>query len=159
MQPRWTWHHWALVGLALLAAIGATDLAARACAVGDAPPTVLGLRLGATPDVVRARFAAARFETELAADVALVADGPLEAGVAPGARFEFHDGQLVAVRARLERTHRDAGGGSLVITPLTLLSRASEDDGSTSVVLLSRTCPTHREEASRLAGSESSDLP
>lgn len=159
MQPRWTWHHWALAGLVLLAGLGATQLAARACVLDAGPPRVVGLRLGATPDDVRARFAGVSFRTELGEDVALVADGSLEAGIRPGARLEFHDGQLVAVRLELERSHPDASGDRLELTAQTLLARTIEPDGTASVVLLSRTCPTHREEAMRLAGTDSSDLP
>jgi hypothetical protein len=160
MQPRWTWHHWALVALVMLAGLGATQLAARACVLADeGPPRVAGLHLGATPDDVRARFAGVSFRTELGEDVALVADGSLAAGIRPGARLEFHDGQLVAVRLELDRSHPDASGDRLVLTPQTLLARTIAPDGSASVVLLSRTCPTHRDEASRLAGTDSSDLP
>jgi hypothetical protein len=118
-----------------------------------APPSLLGLRLGATPDMVRARLTAASFRTELGEDVALVADEEIAEGVAPGARFEFHDGQLVAVRVALRSGHPDAGGERLIATPATVLSRASEGD-LVRVSLLARTCPTHREEAERLVAAE-----
>jgi hypothetical protein len=160
MQPRWTWRHWVLGGLVVLGGMGATQLAAQACVlVDDGPPRLLGLRLGATPDDVRARFASESFRTELGEDVALVAESPLEAGVLPGARFEFHDGQLVALRLRLADSHPEFAGQALLRSAQTLLHREPEPDGTVSVVLLSRTCPTHRDEALRLAAEDSSALP
>lgn len=156
---RWTWHHWALAGLVLCAGLGATQLAARACTFASTrPPEVLGLRLGMTPDDVRARFASTAFRTELGEDVALIADGPLTPEV-PTARFEFHEGQLVAVRLRVASEAPAASGPDRELSPQIVLARTHEADGSTSVVLLSRTCPTHREEAMHLAGNETSALP
>ena len=112
MQPRRTWQRAALLGLVLLTGLGATSLAASALAplAAPSPPSVLGLRLGATPDMVRARLGSTSFRTELGEDVALVADAPISDDVAPGARFEFHDGQLVAVRVDLRAGHDDASG-------------------------------------------------
>lgn len=166
MQPRWRWQHVALLGLVLLTGLGATSLCARALEGPlslDAPPSILGLRLGATPDMLRARFPGVAFRTELGEDVALVTDAPLAALVEPGARFEFHDGQLVAVRVVLASEHGDASGDRLVATPGTVLSRTPEADGRVLAVLLSRTCPTHREEAESLVtgnrNSESEGLP
>jgi len=153
MQPRWTWQRGALLGLVLLTGLGATSLAASALAPLGAPPSVLGLRLGATPDMVRARLTSASFRTELGEDVALVADGAIAADVAPGARFEFHDGQLVAVRLDLLPNHPDAHGVPLIATPATVLARAPAGD-LVHVSLLARTCPTHREEAERLVAGE-----
>lgn len=151
MQPRWTWRHAALAGLVLLTGLGATSLVASALArCDDGPPSLLGLRLGMTPDMLRARFVEVTFRTELGEDVALVADAPIEPGVAPGARFEFHDGQLVAVRARLSDGHADATGDRLEVTPGTVLARTASA-ASVDAVLLARTCPTHRGEAERLA--------
>lgn len=171
MQPRWKWQRLsqlgALLGLVLLTGLGATSLCARALegplGMGAAPPSIVGLRLGATPDMVRDRFAGVLFRTELGEDVALVTDMPLAPGIEPGARFEFHDGQLVAVRLLLASEHPDAPGDRLVATPGTVLSRTPEADGRVRAILLSRTCPTHRDEAERLApstrNSESQGLP
>lgn len=159
MQPRWTWQRVALLGLVLLTGLGATSLAASALApLGAGPPSLLGLRLGATPDMVRARLSSASFRTELGEDVALVADDAIADGVSPGARFEFHDGQLVAVRVELRSDHPDAHGAALIATPATVLSRevlsrAFEGD-LVHARLLARTCPTHREEAERLVAAE-----
>ncbi len=151
MQPRRTWQRAALLGLVLLTGLGATSLAASALAPlgAPSPPSLLGLRLGATPDMVRARLSDASFRTELGEDVSLIADASIAEGVAPGARFEFHDGQLVAVRVDLAPHHADAEGDALVVTPATVLSRATEGD-LVRVRLIARTCPTHREEAERL---------
>jgi hypothetical protein len=155
MQPRWTWQHAALAGLVLLTGLGATSLVASAVArCDDGPPSVLGLRLGLTPDMLRARFADASFRTELGEDVALVSDAAIAPGIEPGARFEFHDGQLVAVRVTLASEHADGRGEPLEVTPGTVLSRAPsarwDGDSAVHVVLLARTCPTHRGEAERL---------
>jgi hypothetical protein len=172
MQPRWTWQHAALAGLVLLTGLGATSLVASAVARCDeGPPALLGLRLGLTPDMLRDRYPDASFRTELGEDVSLIADAPLAHGVEGGARFEFHDGQLVAVRAILTAEHPEARGDRLVATPGTVLFRGPsssidatrEGRDGVEVRLLARTCPTHHDEAEGLVATfsdrESSDLP
>jgi hypothetical protein len=63
------------------------------------------------------------------------------------ARFEFHLGMLVAVRAHL----RDGIGAMRVdLTPKTVTVRSPEA-GGTEVTILARDCPTHHEEAEALA--------
>ena len=139
------------------------DSASAVARCDAGPPSVLGLRLGLTPDMLRARFADASFRTELGEDVALIADAPLAEGVAPGARFEFHDGQLVAVRVTLDATHQDSRGDRIEVTSGTVLARAPgarfDGDAAVRIVLLARTCPTHRGEAEALLTSTDGSLP
>jgi hypothetical protein len=149
MEPQRTWQRAGLVGLAVLSGLGATSLVAGLLFPDDAPPSLGGLRLGMTPDDVRARFSPGRgaFRSEVSGtDTALVWEGE----AAEPARFEFHDGQLVAVRLVLAPGASDASGPGLVTTPGTVLSRTERSDGAIDAVLLSRTCPTHREEAQRI---------
>lgn len=122
-----------------------------------APPAPLslgGLRLGMTPDDVRSRFSPGlgSFRSDATGpDPALVWEAP---GIAP-ARFEFHDGQLVAVWLVVGEASDDARGPSLETTPGAVLARTPRPDGEVSAVLLSRTCPTHRLEAERIAAGGS----
>ncbi len=61
------------------------------------------------------------------------------------ARFEFHLGMLVAVRADL------AGGAAaerISVTPRTVTVRRGEPSGGASLTVLARDCPTHKAEAS-----------
>lgn len=64
------------------------------------------------------------------------------------ARFEFHLGMLVAIRARLR-------GGSpaerIDATPKTVTVRRPALAGETDVTVLARDCPAHHHEAEALA--------
>ena len=62
------------------------------------------------------------------------------------ARFEFHLGMLVAVRAHLRET---AASQRVDVTPKTVTVRTPQG-GGTEVTLLARDCPTHHEEAESL---------
>lgn len=149
MEPHRTWQRAGLVGLAVLSGLGATSLAVGVLSPA-APPSLAGLRLGMTPDDVRARFSPGRgaFRSEVSGtDTALVWEAP---GAEP-ARFEFHAGQLVAVRLVLPAGSPDARGPALSMTPGSVLARTSRSSGEVAAVLLSRTCPTHHDEAERIA--------
>jgi hypothetical protein len=64
------------------------------------------------------------------------------------ARFEFHLGMLVAIRAQ----SRDGVAREEVsATPKTVTVRAPSAEGGSSVTVLSRDCPTHHDEAESLA--------
>lgn len=65
------------------------------------------------------------------------------------ARFEFHLGMLVAVRAHL-REGDVKGEARVEATPKTVTVVTPSADG-TDVTLLARDCPTHHEEAESLA--------
>ena len=113
---------------------------------------VPGVRLGMSPRDVRDRFRPG-------------GEGTWKSGVSPtgddtaldwqgsgtsitGARFEFHLGMLVAVRATLNPAV--SGPPSFAATPRTVkVYRRSGD--RREFVLLARDCPTHREEAEGLA--------
>ena len=151
MQPYRTWQRAGLVGLAVLSGLGATGLAMGALSP-DAPPSLGGLRLGMTPDEVRARFSPGRgsFRSEVSgSDTALVWEAP---GSEP-ARFEFHDGQLVAVRLVVSADSPDALGPVVATTAGSVLSREARPGGEVAALLLSRTCPTHHDEAELLVAS------
>jgi hypothetical protein len=63
------------------------------------------------------------------------------------ARFEFHLGMLVAVRAHLRE---GIGAMRVDLTPKTVTVRSPEA-GGTEVTILARDCPTHHDEAEALA--------
>ena len=65
----------------------------------------------------------------------------------PVARFEFHLGMLVAIRAR---TNERAPTDAIASTPKTVTSKAPAPEGGTDVVVLARDCPTHKDEAEGL---------
>jgi len=110
-------------------------------------PTVLGLRLGATPDEVRT----SRGGGEWTSRVEPSGDLSLSRG---SERFEFHEGQLVAVSVEVPPGEPAATGPAIVVTPLTVLVR--EPAGPlVRLRMISRTCPTHAEEADRLVASVS----
>lgn len=149
MEPHRTWQRAGLVGLAVLSGLGATSLAMGLLSP-DAPPSLAGLRLGMTPDDVRARFSPGRgsFRSEVSgSDTALVWEAP---GSEP-ARFEFHDGQLVAVRLVVAADSPDASGPAVATTAGSVLSRDARPGGEVAALLLSRNCPTHHDEAERIA--------
>jgi hypothetical protein len=123
----------------------------------EAPNAVLpGVRLGMSPRDVRDRFdggGAGTWQTKVGGGAGASDDTILEWSAtgdrsrATHARFEFHLGMLVAVRAHL----REAIGASRVdLTPKTVTVRAPEA-GGTEVTILARDCPTHHDEAEALA--------
>lgn len=61
------------------------------------------------------------------------------------ARFEFHQGALVAIRMRAASS--GATGSDVVVTPGAVRVQQSAGDGSSVVTILSRDCPTHHAEA------------
>jgi hypothetical protein len=64
------------------------------------------------------------------------------------ARFEFHLAMLVAIRARMkEATPRE----QVATTPKTVTLRAPDPEGGTTITVLARDCPTHKDEAESLA--------
>ena len=64
------------------------------------------------------------------------------------ARFEFHLGMLVAIRAR----SREPGSLERVSsTPKTVTLHAPAAEGGTKITVLARDCPTHKDEADALA--------
>jgi len=133
----------------------ATLLATPACSKADASEALPAVRLGMSPRDVRDRFESGTpgaWQTKLGAtptdDTVLewTAKDPAEARV-PSARFEFHLGMLVAVRASLREP---VGSEAVAATEKTVSVRAPAAKGSTLTVL-ARDCPTHRDEAEQAA--------
>jgi hypothetical protein len=121
-------------------------------AVSDPRPSIYGVRLGMTADEVRARVDETGPGTWSAS--AASGDWVLEHTADDAhARFELHDGQVMAIRVDAPDSS-SLDGPSLEVTDGSVLRR--EHAGSRIVwTLLSRACPTHRDEAEALveAGS------
>ena len=140
--------------LALVLATGGLGL--PACDREAPNEVVPGVRLGMAPRDVRDRFDGGGegvWQTKVGGGAGASDDTVLEWNAsgdktrATHARFEFHLGMLVAVRAHL----RDPIGASKVdLTPKTVTVRAPEG-GGTEVTILARDCPTHHDEAEGLA--------
>lgn len=138
-----------LAALTVLALIGA-GVALASTTLADPRPAIDGVRLGMTADEVRARVDERGDGTWSASSSS--GDWVLEHTAGEEhARFELHDGQLMAIR--LESSARaDLLGPALEVTDSTVLRREVEG-GQIAVTLLSRSCPTHRAEAEALVRS------
>lgn len=121
-----------------------------------ATETFPGVRLGMSPRDVRDRFeegAAGSWQTKVGGGAGASDDTVLEWSAsgdgsrATHARFEFHLGMLVAVRAHLREPIR---AEKVDLTPKTVTVRLPQA-GGTDVTMLARDCPTHHEEAEALA--------
>ena len=138
---------------AVLVAIALLLLGACTRIEADALPNV---KLGMGPGDVRARFepgGEGTWQTKVAAaagDTALEWKATNGSAKVKDARFEFHNGMLVAVRAQ---TREPAPSGeSISATPSTVSVRRPVAGGEgTEIVVLSRDCPTHKDESSALA--------
>lgn len=141
--------------LALVLAIAAAFTIA-ACS-REAPNEALpGVRLGMAPRDVRDRFdggGEGTWQSKVGGGAGATDDTVLE-WIATGektratrARFEFHLGMLVAVRAHLREPIE---AQRIDLTAKTVTLRAP-DSGGTDVTILSRDCPTHHDEAEALA--------
>ena len=117
---------------------------------------VPGVRLGMAPRDVRDRFdggGEGAWQTKVGGGAGASDDTVLEwsAGSdktrATHARFEFHLGMLVAVRAHLRE---GIAAPHVDVTPKTVTVRNPEG-GGTEVTILARDCPTHHDEAEALA--------
>ena len=114
----------------------------------DAFPNV---RLGMAARDVRERFQPGTdgsWQTALGIGDDTVLEWTAKDVMAPvkNARFEFHNGMLVAIRAHLTAA---ATKESVSSTPKTVTMRGP-GEGGTSVTVLARDCPTHRDEADAL---------
>jgi hypothetical protein len=131
-------------------------LALAACARDGGGDPVPGIRLGMSPRDVRDRFdggGEGAWKTSLGGGASASDDTVLEWTAArettraSHARFEFHLGMLVAVRAHLRE---GVPSERVDLTPKTVTVR-TPGGGGTEVTILARDCPTHREEAELLA--------
>ena len=131
-------------------------LALFACERSE-PDAIPNVRLGMTPRDVRDRFdpsSTGAWQTsvgtgddtvlEWTSRGAKIPESPKVARV----RFEFHLGMLVAIRAR---TTENEGAERVSATPKTVTVRRPDPEGGTSIVVLARDCPTHKDEAESLA--------
>lgn len=129
----------------LTVVVGGVELASRA--LEDPRPSFYGVRLGMTADDVRARVDERGEGTWSASPSS--GDWVLEHTRGDEhARFELHDGQLMAIRVEAIAT-AELEGEPLEVTESTVLRREVEGDRIVWT-LLSRTCPTHRAEAEAL---------
>ncbi len=146
-----------LLCLALLATLGS------ACTKGSAVPDFYGVRLGMTPGEVRTRFTPPGSFASKATptDYAMTWEPKGTASRDPyQASFEFHDGILVAIRARVPDSADFAKGHHYVVSTATVLrrlpARATQEGPAkgpsewVQVDELARTCPTHAAEAARI---------
>ncbi len=115
------------------------------------PVSLRGVRLGMTAEQVRARFDEGRpatFRTEIAGEDLVLVRSPTST-VDREARFEIHEGMLVAVRLDLPEDAPEVAEAPRT-TALSVFARLPADPGRARLVLLSRQCPTHAEEVARL---------
>lgn len=112
-----------------------------------------GVRLGMTAREVRDRFEVAgtfTVETAAANDDVVMEFSPAQPQPVSAAKFEFHMGALVAVRADVKDNDPAAKGASTVVTRSAVLHR-EQKSADVHVDWLARDCPTHKAEAERLA--------
>ena len=133
-------------------------LAQGGCAREAASDVLPGVRLGMSPRDVRERFdrgAEGAWQTKVGAgsgdDTVLEWSAAVPTTRATHARFEFHLGMLVAVRAHLRTTAFERERVELTAKTVALLSPGPASRGGTDVTMLARDCPTHHEEAESLA--------
>lgn len=135
--------------LVALGAVAAWTVHAR----GGATTDVWGVRLGDSLSMTRDHFRAPAGGawTSSAAPEPILAWAPGSASPSPvaSARFEFHEGMLVAARLELRSDAEAAQGPSLEIGRSSVLARETLAD-RTRLTLISRDCPEHAAEVRRL---------
>lgn len=144
---------------ALLALALSLALLVAACSRDAGPEPIPGVRLGMAPRDVRDRFeggAEGSWQTKVGGgagssdDTVLEWSAKDERSPTSHARFEFHLGMLVAVRAHQRER---IAAQRIDVTPKTVTLRvpATVANGGTDVTILARDCPTHHDEAEALA--------
>ncbi len=123
------------------------------CTRGESSEALPNVRLGMAPRDVRARFAPegeGSWQTAVGTGDDTVLEWTARDPNAPiaHARFEFHLGMLVAIRAR---TNEPTSKETIALTPKTVTVRAPAGEGGTTVTVLARDCPTHKDEAEAFA--------
>jgi len=119
----------------------------------EEPEAVPNVRLGMAPRDVRERFqpgGEGSWQTALGTGDDTVVEWTARDPRAPvaQARFEFHLGMLVAIRARMNGT---TSREDISTTPKTVTIKAPAPEGGASVTILARDCPTHKDEAESFA--------
>ena len=131
-------------------------LAVMACNREAPNEAIPGVRLGMAPRDVRDRFQGGgegTWQTKVGGGAGASDDTVLDWSAAGDtsraahARFEFHLGMLVAIRAHLREPIREE---RVDLTTKTVTVRAP-GGGGTEVTILARDCPTHHDEAEALA--------
>jgi hypothetical protein len=146
---------WLYAAVVPIAVAGAVYAAAQAKLAGDREPLhAYRLRFGMTPADVRATFSAptaedSRWRVDSSAEPALEWRGRNRSF-----RFEFHNAQLMAVRAVVESRDPSTHGGALEVSTAAVLRRVVREDGRVELTLVARDCPSHAEEARRLIASQ-----
>jgi hypothetical protein len=119
------------------------------------PDAVPHVKLGMAPGDVRDRFApggAGTWQTSLgkvADDTALEWKAKDGSAKVKEARFEFHLGMLVAIRATTNEAPPPAE--KITTTPASVTVRRPAPSGGSELAVLARDCPTHKDEAAALA--------
>lgn len=136
------------------AAIVAVAVLAFACTRVE-PDAIPNVKLGMAPGDVRDRFEPGGPGTWQTSVSHIAGDTAVEWHATNGtakvveARFEFHNGMLVAVRAKSNEP--PPSGEKITTTPGSVTVRRSAPTGGTEIAVLARDCPTHKEEAAALA--------
>ncbi|MFO0736870.1 MAG: hypothetical protein U0270_13375 [Labilithrix sp.] len=135
-----------IAALALATWVATTS---AACSHDDKDP-IPNVRLGMAPRDVRDRFHPSEsdpgaWQTALGAGDDTVLEWTARDPKTPmrEARFEFHLGMLVAIRAK---TTDKLGREEISTTPKTVTVKAPKEGGGT-ITVLARDCPTHKDEA------------
>ncbi len=146
---------WAQLLVGLLATFAVVSGGIR-LVLGTAPslegPLVRGVRLGMTPDVARAAFADAPFGAWsdppgcCGLTLEWTRSGPTST---QWARFEFHDGLLVAIRLLADAPIPSAKA-QYEVTPSFVSAVGPGAGGGTKTTVLARGCSTHATEAQQL---------
>lgn len=115
--------------------------------------TFHGVKLGMTAAAVRERFQEPTLGTWQAMPQTGAGDVVLAwAAVKGGQRteLELHNGMLVAVRATIAKGDPEGQGAPVEVSRAVVRTRAVDGD-LVKVLILARDCPTHHEEAEKLA--------
>lgn len=128
-------------------------LALASCTEAPSSDPLPSVRLGMAPRDVRDRFqpgGQGTWQSRVGAadDTILEWTSHDPVSKVPSARFEFHLGMLVAVRARVAEA--SAKEERVEKTARTVSVRRPAPEGGTSVTVLARDCPTHKDEADAL---------
>lgn len=117
----------------------------------DAPDAIPNVRLGMAPRDVRDRFHPSNgdpgaWQTALGNgdDTVLEWTARDPQTSIREARFEFHLGMLVAIRAK---TTDKLGREEISTTTKTVTAKAPIREGGSTITVLARDCPTHKDEA------------
>ncbi|MBX3205363.1 MAG: hypothetical protein KF764_09855 [Labilithrix sp.] len=137
----------------LFCLLAVLTLAFGASCTREEREAIPNVRLGMAPRDVRERFqpgGEGAWQTALGAGDDTVLEWTSRDARSPvaAARFEFHLGMLVAIRARLNET---VSREEVSATPKTVTIKAPAREGGASVTVLARDCPTHKDEAESFA--------